>query len=94
MNTTELVRKIANESGYSQDKVRDILKTAESIVKTSVMEGESLKCLGLTFTSKIVSEHEARNPLTGETVVVPDRRRVSVKQSADWKRLAKESEVE
>ena len=73
LNKTEFINKIAEENGMSKASVHQAVNIVlDGIVKTMVDDG------GVNFTGfgqfyvKDVEEKEARNPINGETIVVPE----------------------
>ena len=74
------MRTIAEELGLTQGQTEQIVqKTFDSIVNTLVEEGRvELRNFGV-FVVKRRKAHKARNPQTGEQVMVPERYAVTFK---------------
>jgi len=76
LQTTEMVNKIAEITGGTKKDAKAHLDAFKTAVVDSLEAGQDVQLKGfVSFTSKEVAEHEARNPQNGETVVVPAHRR-------------------
>jgi nucleoid DNA-binding protein len=76
----EIVRAISEDLGLTQQKTKTIVqKVFDAILQTIVEEGRvELRNFGV-FEVKQRAPREARNPKTGEKVLVPERRVVTFK---------------
>lgn len=82
MNKTEFIRAIGKESGISQRVVRDVLNAEESVLYNTIGSGEDVVMFnGLKFRCVEQAERNARNPRTGETIVVPQKKNIKMKAS-------------
>lgn len=81
MNKWDFVKKVAAESGFSQDDVNKVLNAVVTVIVPEVRDnGESLTLPGLgTFKQKITAAHVGRNPITGEKIDVPESRTIAFK---------------
>lgn len=86
MTKTDLVNFIAEETGLTK---ADSSRALEAMVKgviTGLKEGDKVTLTGFcTFTAKDKPEKEGRNPRTGEKVVIPARRAVTIKAGSKLK---------
>ena len=80
MNKTELIRKIASTTDFKKAEVTTMYETMEKVIMETLAAGEDVSLTGfLNFEVSEVEEATKRNPRTGEAVVVPAHRKVSVK---------------
>ena len=80
MTKKEIVRTISEDLGLTQQKTKTIVQTVfDAILQTLVEEGRlELRNFGV-FEVKRRGPRRARNPKTGETVFVPEKRVVTFK---------------
>lgn len=80
MRKLDIVLQIAEKKGVEQLLVRDIVQmTLDSVIDVLVTEGRlELRDFGV-FEVRVSKPRKARNPKTGEKVMVPERRRVVFK---------------
>lgn len=88
MNVKELIRAASAESEgkKTQKEITEIINLLDVVVRKQVatasadakVEVKILPC-GVSVVSEYVEPHEARNPMTGETVRVPGKNRVKAK---------------
>lgn len=72
MNTTELVKEIAEREGLTQVSVAKALKTAVAVITEKLAEGEAVRISDLgTFSSVHKDERTGHNPKTMEKLVIP-----------------------
>jgi len=71
MNKMQLVKKIAERAGISEQMSRDILKATLDVIVETVAEGDDVLLVGFgRFGSKNRAERIGRNPQTGEPLVI------------------------
>jgi len=71
MNKMQLVKKIAERAGISEQMSRDILKATLDVIVETVAEGDDVLLVGFgRFGSKNRAERIGRNPKTGEPLVI------------------------
>lgn len=80
MTKKDIVRTISDEVGLTQQQTKKIVqRTFDSIIDTLVREGRiELRNFGV-FEVKTRAARRARNPRTGEEVVVPEKHVVTFK---------------
>ena len=88
MTSANFSSKFVETTGLSKQKAREILSSLEEAVKYMVKNGESFHIAGLSVNIVDVPAHEGRNPATGETVYVPDKKRVTAKPTPSIKEAA------
>lgn len=84
MNTHDFVKAIAEKSGCTQKVAKSVLDAATDVI-SEVIPNESVKALGVTFSTKVVDAHDGINPATRETITIPAKRRVVLKASKTLK---------
>ncbi|HHU54916.1 MAG TPA: HU family DNA-binding protein [Mollicutes bacterium] len=86
MTKTDLVNFIAEETGLTKADSSRVLEAMVKGVITGLKEGDKVTLTGFcTFTAKDKPEKEGRNPRTGEKVVIPARRAVTIKAGSKLK---------
>lgn len=80
MTKKDIVRTISDEVGLTQQKTKKIVqRTFDSIIETLVREGRiELRNFGV-FEVKLRAARRARNPRTGDEVIVPEKHVVTFK---------------
>nr|DAU18259.1 MAG TPA: DNA binding protein [Bacteriophage sp.] len=72
MTKSEFIKAVAAEAKITQKDAREVLDAVQSVVYETMKNGESVKIIdSVTLSGKEVAERTARNPQTGEAVVVP-----------------------
>ncbi|SDW97222.1 DNA-binding protein HU-beta [Alicyclobacillus hesperidum] len=86
MNKSELARHAAQKSGLTLKQGEEVVNAIFDTIAEALESGEKVQILGFgTFEVKDRAERTARNPRTGETIVVPQRRATTFKAGADLK---------
>lgn len=84
MNRGELIRSLAKETGLSSNVVRTVVNALPSVVTECMRNGESLCIKGFgSFSPWQQTERLARNPRTGEKVMITPRVSVKFKAGSD-----------
>jgi len=82
MNTTELVKEIAEREGLTQASVSNALKSAVAIIRDELAAGEAVRIADLgTFTSQHKAERIGHNPQTKEEMIIPAHNKVKFSES-------------
>jgi integration host factor subunit beta len=91
----ELVIRVANELGVTQNEVADVIQTMFDTVTETLVQGDRLEIRNFgVFEVKSRDARVGRNPRTGEEVPIPEKRVASFKPGKvlkDW--VQKGSEV-
>jgi DNA-binding protein HU-beta len=75
MNKTELIEKIAKNTGQSKTAAAAAVDSMIEGITKSLKKGDSITFVGFgTFSTSKRKARTARNPQTGEEVAVPKRR--------------------
>lgn len=90
MNKTELIREIANRTGLSQAKVKEVLGAEETVIIEALLNGDKVSLVGFgTYEAVDRPARERRNPQTGEYKMCPAYKAPKFKFSATIKNLFK-----
>lgn len=86
MNKTELVEKIAEETGFSRREAEQALKAALNAITDAVAAGERVTLPGFgTFERRDRAARQGRNPQTGDTIKIAKSRVPAFKAGATFK---------
>jgi nucleoid DNA-binding protein len=88
----EFIKRVAFVSGQSAVTVRNVMAAATAVTKKAVSKGEDVMLCGLGKV-KVTKrgEKRARNLHTGETVIVPPRKVVTLQPSTALTQAANEA---
>ncbi len=90
MNTKELVKRIVNETGYSNEEVSSILDTMTTIVGNALIEEEDVRLTAFgTFKNQEWKSRRIWNVGTGEYVNTKPSHRVVFVPSCELKEAIK-----
>ncbi|GBF12641.1 HU family DNA-binding protein [Tepidibacillus infernus] len=74
MNKTELVQKIAKNTGIKVKDVDAVYKELVEAISESLSKGEKVQLIGFgTFETRKRSARKGRNPQTGKTIQIKER---------------------
>lgn len=92
MTKQELVRRVAEATGVDQKRTNLVLDSLVVLLRQSLEAGDQIRLPGLgTFKTVLRAPRHARNPRTGEPMVVPATRRVRFIVSSDLKQAVASS---
>ena len=75
MNKTELIAAAAKEAGLTQTDVYRALNGIIPVIERTVASGEKVQLTSFgTFEMRFRAGRSVRNPQTGESIFVPDRK--------------------
>lgn len=75
MNKSELVRTLAEKHQLQTEEAGMVVNVFFDCIRTSLVEGERVEIRGLgSFKVKHYPGYTGRNPKTGESVTVPEKR--------------------
>lgn len=75
MNKEQLVKAVADRTGYSQRQVREVIGATLEAIENSLRKGEPVQLVGFgSFVIISRKERRGRNPRTGEPMIIPGRR--------------------
>lgn len=88
MTKTELIEKMAAQSGQSKKACEEVLKAFIDVTTNAVKDGDKVQLVGFgTFESSERAERTGRNPKTGEAMVIPGGRIVRFKVGKTFKSM-------
>lgn len=80
MPKTELIDKLAKESGTTKAQAERYLTSLYSVITAALVAGDSVAIPGIgKFEVKERAERKGRNPSTGESVIIPASKTVTFK---------------
>lgn len=86
MTKSELMTKIAGESGLSKKQVEAVLSALVDVAQKSVKKGDPVKLPGFGILRlRKMKARMGRNPQTGEAIKIPARRKVGFTVSKAFK---------
>lgn len=86
MTKTELCQSVREKSGLSLAESKAAVNAILDTMTEAFAKGDSVTLIGFgSFTVKTIPSHPGRNPFTDETIIIPERRRVSFKPGATLK---------
>lgn len=89
MTSSQFIKEVATKYGMTQKAVKEMADIFETAIKEKVKNGETIKVFDITFSVKDVPERSGFNPLTMKPAVYPATKKVSLKPSSDFKKVAK-----
>lgn len=75
MNKTELIEKVATETGETKAQTQRIIESTLGTIEESLSAGEDVAVTGFgTWKVRHQGARTGRNPRTGQTMLIPARR--------------------
>lgn len=94
MNKKELVSEVSETTGIKQTTVAAVVDAMAEVIKGAIAYGDVVRISGLfVISTSDKAERVARNPRTGEKVVVAAHRTVSIRPSDELKAVANDGPV-
>jgi DNA-binding protein HU-beta len=91
MKRAEFIKAVAEKAEMTQKATKEVLEVMQEVVYAEMAKGEEVKIFdSVTLLGKEVPEREARNPQTGDTIVVPAHLAPKAKFGTGIKNLLKE----
>lgn len=88
----EMIEALATKKEISKVKAKEMIEDVLGVMEDMIMDEthDGLDVYGLVrFEVKEVSEKMARNPKTGETIIVPAHNKISAKMSSKVKKAVR-----
>ena len=83
LTKAHIAQNIADQNGYARKQSVDLVETLLEIIKRTLASGEDLLISGFgKFCVKNKGERRGRNPATGKSMMLPQRRVVTFKCAA------------
>ncbi len=82
MTKADIVSQIQAKVGFSRQKTAEVVDDLFEIMKETLEKGEPVKISGFgNFEVRQKNARKGRNPQTGESIIIPQRRVLSFKPS-------------
>ena len=82
MTKADIVSQIQAKVGFSRQRTAEVVDDLFEIMKETLENGESVKISGFgNFEVRQKKARKGRNPQTGESIIIPQRRVLSFKPS-------------
>ena len=95
MKKKDLILSISERSRVSYSVANSVVKSLVKMIAQSLEAGDKVTLSGLgTFRTKVRKAKPARNLQTGETVYLPEGKKISFKPSLSFKKLLKNKKVQ
>lgn len=92
MKRAEFIKAVAEQAEMTQKAVKEVLEVMQEVAYGEMAKGEEVKIFdSVTLMGKEVAERTARNPQTGEELVVPAHLAPKAKFGSGIKALLKEA---
>lgn len=86
MNKSELINRVAEQTGVARDMLEVVLGQTFGAIESVLTEGEQVSIHGFgTFSSKTREARQGRNPRTGETINIAQSQVVVFKPAKSLK---------
>ena len=93
MNEKEMLKKVITQTIKPRTETKRIIEAYINCIWEALMNGECVKVRNLgTFRPATVKAHKARNPRTGEEIMVPEKKTITFKLSTNLKRVINKGE--
>lgn len=90
MNKMELIHQISVDARVKKSQAVRTVKSLVKSIREAMKSGDKISLAGLgTFRAKPRKARKGRNPKTGETIQIPEGRKISFKPSLSLKKLIK-----
>lgn len=87
VNKKEMSKRVAAATEIPTKTAEQVLTILFDTIKESLKQGETCRVHGLgTFSVKDVPARQGRNPRSGETIQIPEKRKVVFKPAANLKK--------
>lgn len=88
MNKQELIERIADGAGLSKKDATNSVDCFISTIEESLKKGEKVAITGFgTFDIKVSKPRQARNPKTGATISIPEKKAPKFKVGKAFKEI-------
>ncbi len=90
MNKVELINRVSTDAHAKKSQVVRTVKALVKVIRETIKSGDKISLAGLgTFRAKSRKARKGRNPKTGDTIQIPEGRKISFKPSLSLKKLIK-----
>ncbi len=82
MNKVELINEVAQSTGFTKKDIKQVLESVQNVTYNALLNGDIVKLIdGVTLSVVRKEARTARNPRTGETIMVDAKNAVKCKFS-------------
>ncbi|HDR7494002.1 HU family DNA-binding protein [Bacillus cereus] len=86
MNKTELIQKVASETGLKRPQASLAVDTVLESIQQALQNGDNVQLIGFgTFEVRERAAREGRNPNTGESLIIPAKKAPAFKAGKQLK---------
>ncbi|MGQ4289064.1 HU family DNA-binding protein [Bacillus thuringiensis] len=86
MNKTELIQKVAMETGLKRPQASLAVDTVLESIQQTLQKGDNVQLIGFgTFEVRERAAREERNPSTGESLIIPAKKAPAFKAGKQLK---------
>ncbi|MDM8365585.1 HU family DNA-binding protein [Bacillus thuringiensis] len=86
MNKTELIQKVAMETGLKRPQASLAVDTVLESIQQALQKGDNVQLIGFgTFEVRERAAREGRNPITGESLIIPAKKAPAFKAGKQLK---------
>ncbi|UIJ69776.1 HU family DNA-binding protein (plasmid) [Bacillus cereus] len=86
MNKTELIQKVAMETGLKRPPASLAVDTVLESIQQALQKGDNVQLIGFgTFEVRERAAREGRNPITGESLIIPAKKAPAFKAGKQLK---------
>ncbi|HDR7494923.1 TPA: HU family DNA-binding protein [Bacillus cereus] len=87
MNKTELIQKVASETGLKRPQASLAVDTVLESIQQALQNGDNVQLIGFgTFEVRERAAREGRNPNTGESLIIPAKKAPAFKAGKQLKK--------
>ena len=87
MNKTELIQKVAMETGLKRPQASLAVDTVLESIQQALQKGDNVQLIGFgTFEVRERAAREGRNPITGESLIIPAKKAPAFKAGKQLKK--------
>ncbi len=80
MNKVELINEVAQSTGFTKKDIKQVLESVQNVTYNALLNGDIVKLIdGVTLSVVRKEARTARNPRTGETIMVDAKNAVKCK---------------
>lgn len=80
MNKVEMIKEVATKTGFTQKDIKSVMEAIQAVTFDTLVKGDEVKLMdGVTLSTVHKEARTARNPRTGETVMVDAKNAVRCK---------------
>ena len=80
INYSDFIKTLSKRTGYAQTDIKEVLNAVSAQLADSLVAGDEITIIpGLVIGTTTAKERNARNPQTGEPIIIPSHKKVKIK---------------